>query len=141
MTEAQVDQTQYQIWVATGRKQLSVDPIHRLIIMNHPRAEKCVWFHCEGWSGYWIPRIEPDMPLQNYWVESKIFVANIPASAGPTIEKEARKIPDQNSGLWVAYLLLRLQGEGLLPKGTYEKWREKLEDPEIDVDLGPNRVL
>jgi hypothetical protein len=81
------------------------------------------------------------MPLQNYLVESKVLVANIPASAGPTVEKKARKIPARNSGLWVAYLLLRLQGEGLLPKWTYEKWREKLEEPEIDVDRGPNCVL
>jgi hypothetical protein len=29
----------------------------------------------------------------------------------------------------------------LLPKWTYEKWREKLEEPEIDVDRGPNCVL
>ncbi|KAJ5975022.1 hypothetical protein N7481_008729 [Penicillium waksmanii] len=133
---SQVDQTHYDVYVAFGRKQFLCDPVHSLIIMSHPGAERCIRLHCEGWPGYWKPAIESNKRFQSWWIESKDLVAQIPASAGPIVEQEARAIPAQSSGLWASYLLLRLEKKGLIPEGIYEHWRDQLHIPATDEDVG-----
>lgn len=117
-----VDRSSYNIWVAICKRRDPNAPIHWMILMGHPGADRCTWFHSTGYPGNYVVQIETGKRIDSWSFETKHFICRIPASYREIVWDQAERIPAQSCQCWASYLLLRLERRHLVPCGTYEHW-------------------
>jgi hypothetical protein len=120
---ASIDRHHLDLYLAICKPQDPEDPIHWMMMMAHPGAERCTWLHCEGFRGNRRTEIEEGKRFNSWGIGTKDFLCRIPVSEGITVVQEALALPKQSCRWWVLYLMLRLEDKGLMPEGTHNHWK------------------
>ncbi|KAJ5109018.1 hypothetical protein N7456_005693 [Penicillium angulare] len=118
-----IDYTCYDLYIAIFRQKGDA-PVHWALLMAHPGAVRCTWFHTVGCPGYYERAVEPAKHFDSWSIEEKHFVAQIPSSQEETVFEQAAAIPAQSCQCYVSYLIFRLEQRDLIEAGTYEYWRD-----------------
>jgi hypothetical protein len=135
-----VDRQHLDIYWITCKQPTPDTPVHRMIGMVHPGADRCTWLHCEGSPGSRRLVIEANRRFNSWSIESKSFLARVHVSAARTVEDQARAIPLQSCRFWAMYLILRIERTGLVPSGTYDRLRRRYGNPPSHEDYGPGAL-
>jgi hypothetical protein len=136
ITMSRMGRAHYDLFLAICKEQFPSGPIHWMIMMVHPGAQRCIWLHCVGSPGGRELLIEPNKRFDSWSIERTFFLSRIPASAGRMVEQQARAIPPQSCQYWAVYLVLRLERRGMVPHGSYGHWRHHITHRREDMGPG-----
>jgi hypothetical protein len=121
---ATVDRHHFDLVLAICQPQTPEYPVHWMMMMRHPGADRCTWLHCEGSRGDRKTEIEEGKRYDSWGIDTTHFLCRILASMGIAVVQEALALPKQSCRWWVLYLMLRLEDKGLMPLGTFERWEK-----------------
>ncbi|KAJ5292865.1 uncharacterized protein N7443_008818 [Penicillium atrosanguineum] len=121
-------------------KQSTNGNTHRIIGLFNPGADRGAWYHCQGSPGAREPTYDYEKRLDSWSFESKQLISRIPTTVVNEVVQQAESIPPQDCGTWAMYLILRLEWEGLVPVGNYEKLKNSYGCLHNDEDLGPGAM-
>ncbi|KAJ5316639.1 hypothetical protein N7508_001147 [Penicillium antarcticum] len=119
-----VDLGRLELFLTICKRKTPDDPIHWMIMLRHPGAERCTWLHCTGVRGDRETEIEENKRYSSWGIDTKDWLVAIPAQYGPEVIQEARALPKQSCRWWSLYLILRLEIKGLMPQGTFKEWEK-----------------
>ncbi|KAJ5776607.1 uncharacterized protein N7511_001618 [Penicillium nucicola] len=119
-----VDLGHLDLYLTICKRRSPDDPIHWMMMMRNPGAERCTWLHCTGKLGDRETEIEIDKRYSSWGIDTKDFLVRFPAQYGHKVIEQARALPKQSCRWWVLYLMLRLELKGLMPPGTFDEWEK-----------------